>query len=125
MAGSKGSKYFDIFLKYKIDLYSKNTNRHINDEFIKLLKEINNTGSITTAAKIMNHSYRKVWGDIQRAEDFLGFPLVKKTRGGVKGGNTVLTKDGNDLLLSMEKLHEEFDIAINKVIKRFFNKINK
>jgi len=125
MAGSKGAKYFDIFLKYKIDLYSKNNDQHINDDFIILLKEINDTGSITTASKKLNLSYRKVWGDIKRAEDFLGFPLVKKTRGGVKGGYTILTDDGKELLISFENLHLEFDNSINKVIKKFFNKLNK
>ena len=92
--------------------------------FIKLLKEINSTGSITTASKNLNLSYRKVWGDIKRAEDFLGFQLVNKSRGGIKGGYTVLTSDGKELLLSFEKLHKEFDVAINKHIKRFFNKLN-
>ena len=125
MAGSKGAKYFDIFLKYKIDLYSKETNRHINDDFFKLLKEINDTGSITKAAKKAGHSYRKVWGDIKRAEDFLGFSLVKKTRGGLKGGHTVLTSDGIELYQAFEVLHEEFDSAINKLTKSFFNKLNK
>jgi len=47
-----------------------------------LLKSIEKHGSLISAAREMKISYRKAWGDLQKAETFLGFPLVEKQRGG-------------------------------------------
>ena len=125
MAGSKGTKYFDIFLKYEVGFYSLNYKSRINDDFIKLLEKINETKSLKAAANKLNLSYRKAWGDIIKAENFFGFPLVEKHRGGIKGGGSMLTTDGHELVQSFAELNNEFDQAIKKITKKFFNKINK
>jgi len=125
MAGSKGSKYYDIFLKYDVDLYSKENNYQISDDFIKILKEIDDTNSIKTTADNLNISYRKAWGDINKAESFFGFKFVEKQRGGKDGGRTRLTENGVELMNAFNELHQEFDQAISKISKRFFNKLNK
>jgi molybdate transport system regulatory protein len=64
----------------------------------RLLDAVQRYGSIQRAAKSLGRSYRKAWGDIKRAEEGLGRPLVARSRGGAKGGSTVLTQFGRDLV---------------------------
>jgi molybdate transport system regulatory protein len=56
-----------------------------------LLKAVKEHGSIQKASTALGRSYRKAWGDIKKAEETLGNPLVAKRRGGPEGGQTVLT----------------------------------
>lgn len=124
MAGSKGDKYYNVFLKYKIWLVSKEGENILGDGKINLLKEIDKSNSLQSAVNTIGISYRKAWGNIKKAEEVLGFPLVEKHRGGQNGGTTTLTKEGKTLIEAYEELHKEIDATINKTIKKFFNHIN-
>ena len=88
MAGSKGSKYFNVFLNYKFWLNTKDDVEVLGKDVLKLLKDIEKEGSIQAAANKNNVSYRKAWGDIKKAEEMLDFCIVDKKRGGKKGGTT-------------------------------------
>lgn len=125
MAGPKGSKYYDIFLDYEVWLTNRQTGNRVDDQLVKLLASIAAKGSIRQAAKEAGLSYRKVWGDIREAEQFLGFPLVEKIRGGKNGGKSRLTPDGSDLVAGFKQLHEHFNQAIYTTTKEFFHKLNK
>ncbi|MEA3316876.1 MAG: LysR family transcriptional regulator [Bacteroidota bacterium] len=124
MAGSKGSKYFDVFLKYKFWLNTKDGEGILGEGILNLLKNINSLGSIQSAADKCGISYRKAWGNIKNAEEILNFSIVEKKRGGKDGGNTSLTEDGKKLLDAFDDLKLEFDIAIKKTAKKFFNNLN-
>jgi molybdate transport system regulatory protein len=69
----------------------------------RLLKMIEEEGSISKAAARLGRGYRKAWGDIKRTENAIGRKLVKKTRGGPTGGTTELTEYGRKLLHSWQK----------------------
>jgi molybdate transport system regulatory protein len=125
MAGSKGSKYFDVFLNYHFWLSTKNKTKILGEKLINLLKDIEKEGSIQAAAKKNNVSYRKAWGDIKKAEEILKFCITETTRGGKDGGKTVLTKDGKNMLLAFDELSDEFDKAIYKIAKKFFHSLNE
>ncbi|MBT3207158.1 MAG: LysR family transcriptional regulator [Bacteroidetes bacterium] len=124
MAGSKGSKYYDVFLRYEIrlDLNDKNV---INDKLFNLFKQIDIEGSLSLAAEKMEISYRKAWGDIKKAEELLGFSFVEKHRGGAKGGKSFLTEDGRNIVEAYFELINEFDNSLKKITKKFFNEVNK
>jgi molybdate transport system regulatory protein len=123
MAGSKGTKYYDVFLKYKIWLAHNETT--ILDEYLLcLLDEIEKSGSIMKASKELNVSYRKAWGDIKKAEEVLGFHFVEKTRGGKDGGTTVLTDDGKNIVNAYKELKSDFNESVSRITKKFFNTIN-
>lgn len=124
MAGSKGSKYYDIFLNYSISL-SKNDVELINDKLFELLKEINIQGSITASAEKLGISYRKAWGDIKKLEEIFGFQFVEKQRGGNKGGKSVLIKEGQSIVDAYDELKIEFDKSIRTITRKFFRKINE
>ena len=123
MAGSKGSKYYDIFLNYSLWL-SNNKQGIVSEDIINLLKNIKKTSSLKSAAEELKISYRKAWGNIRDAETELKFKLVEKQRGGKTGGHSVLTEEAEVLINAFTELRADFDIAINKITKKFFNKIN-
>ncbi|MFO7842880.1 MAG: LysR family transcriptional regulator [Bacteroidales bacterium] len=125
MAGPKGSKYYDIFLKFKVWLENTNNQSILGDGKFELLDFIDQLGSLKAAADKMEISYRKAWGMLRDAEEKLGFSLVEKQRGGQHGGNSVLTEDGKILIEAYKELLIEFDEAIYQITKKFFNRVNQ
>ncbi|MBT3241657.1 MAG: LysR family transcriptional regulator [Bacteroidetes bacterium] len=125
MAGPKGSKYFDIFLDYQVWLTTRSNQGKLSDNLVSLLKLIEKHGSLKSAAGIQGLSYRKAWGDLRKAEDFLGFRLIETVRGGKDGGLSRLTEDGRGLIEAFTELHKQFDEAIYNITKRFFRQLNE
>lgn len=124
MAGSKGDKYYNVFLDFSIWLKSIDDQVIVNEKSLILLLEIKKLGSIKLAAGKLGFSYRKAWNMIEESESFIGFKLVEKTRGGKDGGHTSLSPEGENLIGAYVELKEEINFAIKKVTKKFFNKIN-
>jgi molybdate transport system regulatory protein len=124
MAGSKGSKYYDFFLRYRVCLETREAHQVIKPEGFQLLNEIHVNGSISDAAEKLDMSYRKAWGMLRDWEQKMGFPLVEKHRGGENGGKTQLTDDGMRLLLAYNELLTEIEMSVKAVTKKFFNSIN-
>ncbi len=124
MAGSKGAKYFDVFLDYKFWLQTKDGSNILGQGVVELLKNIKTEGSIQKAAIKSQISYRKAWGNIKKAEEILQFSIVEKKRGGVDGGKSLLTPDGENLLNAFEELKKGFDKSIYDVAKKFFRDLN-
>jgi molybdate transport system regulatory protein len=125
MAGPKGSKYYNVFLEYGVWLTNRVSGGKLDDKLVKLLRGIQENGSLRSAADLLQMSYRKAWGDLRKAEKFIGFPLVEKIRGGKDGGLSLLTAEGAELVEAFSKLHEEFDEAIYRTTKKFFHDLNK
>lgn len=125
MAGPKGSKYYDIFLKNKVWLESVEGNEVISEKLLKLLKLIKETSSLKASAEKLCISYRKAWGDLKDSEEKLGFSLVEKTRGGEHGGQSELTEEGVELIEAYSELVSDINSSIKKVTKKFFHSINK
>lgn len=126
MAGPKGSKYYDVFLDYIIMLRQRNSNEPIlTQEQLNLFLNIDELESIAASAKKMEISYRKAWELVRRAEEELGFTLVIKLRGGSEGGKSELTADGKQLVEAYRQLRNEFDDSVKRVVKNFFQAINR
>ncbi len=125
MAGSQGDKYYDVFLKYRLWLSTKDGIGILGEGRLALLKEIDKTGSLKAAADNLSISYRKAWGNIKHAEEMLGFVLVEKHRGGKSGGKSQLTDEGRNLLNAYDELKEDFETSIKEITRKFFRKINK
>lgn len=125
MAGSKGSKYYDIFLDFSIYLKNiKDGHPILTEEHFELLLHISELGSLMASAEKMKISYRKAWGLVRESEKTLGFSLIEKHRGGKEGGNSILTPDGKKLIEAYKKLRSEFDSSVKKIVKEFFHQIN-
>jgi molybdate transport system regulatory protein len=125
MAGPKGSRYYNVFLKFKVWLENTEGESILGNGKFELIDYIDQLGSLKAAADKMGISYRKAWGMIKDAEEKLGFCLTDKHRGGQHGGNSVLTKEGKEMIEAYKELLVEFDDAIYQITKKFFNKVNK
>ena len=72
----------------------------------QLLRQIQVTGSINAAAKLMGIPYRKAWTYLDAMEKRLGYPLVSRQKGGAGGGNSSLTPQALELLEAFETLQD-------------------
>jgi len=80
-----------------------------------LLRFIDETSSISSAAKKLGMSYRYAWGEIREMETLLGERLVTKSRGGAKYGKTSLTERGGEILREFTLLEKSFgDVTKDK-----------
>lgn len=126
MAGSKGSKYYDIFLDFSIFLKHKEDGHPVlTEEHFELLLNIGALGSLAASAEKMKISYRKAWELVRQSEKTLGFQLIEKHRGGRAGGNSVLTAEGAKLVEAYKDLRVEFESSAKRIVKDFFQTINK
>ena len=123
MAGPKGSKYYDIFLRHQVQLVTGDEVL-ISEEGFRLLLEIGKTLSIVAASKNLDMSYRKAWGLLRDIEYNLGFSLVGKRRGGKSGGRTTFTPEGAELLEAYQQLVRELESTDREAIRAFFKRIN-
>ncbi len=64
------------------------------DGKVRLLQEIDRCGCLRQAARHLEVSYRKAWGDVKKAEECLGVQLIERSRGGKAGGQSILTAEG-------------------------------
>ena len=69
---------------------------------VELLTFLDETGSISEAAKRMKMSYMKAWSLIQTMK-----PLVQSSRGGQAGGGAKLTEDGRQALELYRKMEDD------------------
>lgn len=75
---------------------------------VKLLKLINDTGSISKAAREMGVSYKFAWSYIKSIEKRLGIKIIEAHRGGKGGGYAKLTDEGLKLVHFYEELFNRF-----------------
>ena len=91
-----------------------------NDKFFGegpciLLKKVEETGSLRSAAISMGMSYSKAMKLLKRAEKALGFPLTFRQVGGKSGGGSMLTPECKAWIEKYESYRDEC-IKVNKEI---------
>ncbi len=109
----------DVFLKYKLWLSALSGEGIIGEGQYKLLRAIEEHGSLKAASDILETSYRKAWGDIKKAEELLGYDLTEKHRGGKDGGKSILSEKAKTLLEAYDALHKKMDDAIEDAYSDF------
>ncbi len=85
---------------------------------MKILENIEKTGSINQAAKQMKMSYKGAWSKIKATEKHFGTKIVladKKT-------GTQLTVEGKELLDKYRRMHQECCAGDDKIFNHFFKK---
>ena len=88
---------------------------------IRLLEAIEETGSITAAAAMMEVPYRKAWQRLHEMEERLGMSLVETEIGGVGGGGARLTPKATDLIARFHRFADGFEDEIEARYKRTFS----
>jgi molybdate transport system regulatory protein len=78
----------------------------LDDQRIRLLEQIERSGSIAQAAKAVGMSYRAAWNAIDTLRNLAGEPLIATHSGGSNGGGTRLTPAG-ERLVSTHRLVQE------------------
>ena len=124
MAGRKGSKYYDIFLKHRVWLENINGEDIVGGGKFDLLLSIDETQSISASAEKLGISYRKAWGNIREVEQRLGFAVVEKHRGGKEGGKTTLNAEGKKLIDAYRIFLSDIDRLMHDAAKEFWAKVN-
>ena len=87
----------------------------------RLLRGIEECGSLRASAAKMNLSYSKATAILNRAEVALGFPLTEKQIGGKGGGGSKLTPQAVAFLEKYEAYREACYEANRKLYLEFFS----
>ena len=85
---------------------NKNGQTYLGEGRVALMKAIQEHGSINSACKSMNMSYKKAWRLIESVNSLSEEPLVIRTTGGSGGGGTIVTKAGQDAIELYERINE-------------------
>ncbi len=115
----------DFTIKFKIWLETKDDSGILGDGKWKLLKTINETGSLNAAMRKHGLTYRKTWDNLNKIEDKFGFPIIERQRGGKTGGKTVLTPQGQAIVTAFDKFHEKYDQIIAQALQETLSEIKQ
>jgi molybdate transport system regulatory protein len=92
----------------------------LGDFRVKLLRLIDEEGSLREAAARLNISYRQAWGKVREIETNLGVRLVDSEIGGAGGGRSQLTEDARRLVAQYERFSATMDRHLETEFPRHF-----
>ncbi|WP_445955640.1 winged helix-turn-helix domain-containing protein [Yeosuana sp.] len=73
---------------------------------VQLLKAIDETGSLSKAAKSLNLSYKKAWNLIYSVNKSAKKPVTINSTGGKGGGGAELTEYGKSLIFTFDEINK-------------------
>ncbi len=117
------NKVPEIRLNYKIWLSDEHESGIMGDGKWKMLKLIDELGSMKAACDELGYTYRRTWGNLKKIEKFFGFPLLEKQRGGSEGGHTALTEEGRRLVRAFDAFHATADVHIRQGYEQFLREL--
>ncbi len=104
---------------YKIWLESE-SGRAFGKGPCRLLRGIQETGSLRKAASAMGLTYKKARLVIASCERSLGFALTRRKIGGAKGGGSEVTNDAVELMKKHEAVRAEAENALAEAYTKHF-----
>ena len=104
----------------KIMFLDDNGEKFFGEGPARLLRGIEEKGSLRGAALSMGMAYTKALTLIKNAEAALDFPLVIRTTGGKSGGGSTLTEEGKEWLAKYEAYRDACLAANRKLYMDFF-----
>jgi molybdate transport system regulatory protein len=111
--------------RFKLWLNTEEAEGVFGDGKWRLLKAIESTGSLKAASSMLGISYRKAWGDLRKAEQYLGVNLAERERGGDKGGRTGLTKEGKKWVRAYGMFRKEVERTVDRAHKKHIEGISR
>lgn len=97
-------------MKFKINgrIWIEAEERFMGIGRLELLQRIEQTGSISAAAKQMGMSYKRAWDLIQSLNSQANSLIVSTQTGGERGGGAVLTEEGKRWIVKYTGLQRRF-----------------
>jgi molybdate transport system regulatory protein len=86
----------------------------------RLLKAVDESGSINRAARMTNMSFRTAWRILNTFEKAIGADLVEKKQGGVCGGGSKLTDAGRRFISRYEQFYREATEVFETLFQKHF-----
>jgi molybdate transport system regulatory protein len=111
--------------RFKLWLSSEDAEGVFGDGKWRLLKSIDAEGSLRAASQSLHISYRKAWGDLKKAQQCLNVALVEKQRGGIQGGQTVLTEQGKKWVEAFTRFRRDIEKAAEKAYEKYIKDLVK
>ena len=87
---------------------------------IALLESIEKTGSLTSAAKMLDMSYRRAWLLLDEVNRSVKQPAVESSKGGSRGGGSRLTELGRQLVTLYRRIERTATRECAGDIRRLF-----
>lgn len=114
--------YYDYEkLKYNLKTSLIYEGETIGPGVIRILELVRDKGTLSEAYKIMGLSSSKAWRIIKKAEEELGFKLIVAVTGGVGGGHSKLTPEGEDFVERYQNFVKEVDNKVEILFEKHFN----
>ena len=107
----------------KITITDDNGIKFFGEGPLRLLRSVERTGSLRSAAMEMEMAYSKASRLLKQAEAALGFPLTTRTTGGKAGGGSILTPEGIRWLRQYEAYRDACIKANQRLYRQFFPKL--
>ena len=104
----------------KIIFFDENGEKFFGEGTCRLLKAVEETGSLRAAALSMGMAYSKALKLVKNAEAALGFPLTMRNTGGKDGGGSTLTPQGKEWLKQYEDYRDACVQANRQLYLEFF-----
>lgn len=89
---------------------------------VRLLEEVERTGSITAAAAELEVPYRRAWEKLHEMEERLGKALVETEVGGEGGGGAKLSPVAKELIQRFHVFAQGMEAEIEQRFKGAFEK---
>ncbi len=103
-------------IKVTVKILNENGEPVVGNGIVWLLEKIEETGSISAAAKKMNMAYSKAWKIIKKMEDNLNIKILIRTKGGENKGGAELTEIAKKIIIDFKRLHKSAYSAALKFI---------
>ena len=116
---NSGSPNDHIKFNYKIWLSTQDDKGILGDGKWRILKAIQEHGSLKAATEALGITYRRTWGDLKKIEKRIGFTVLEKIRGGKDGGQTNLTPEGKKLVDAFDTFHQKVDKFLDEAFDDF------
>ena len=105
----------------KIVFLDENREKFFGEGPYRLLRGVEQTGSLRSAAAAMGMAYSKALRILNHAEAALGFPLTRRSAGGISGGGSRLTPEGKEWIEKYEAYRDACVLANRRLYLEFFS----
>ena len=94
-----------------------------NEQLVRLLLSVGETGSLHKSCELVGVSYSKGWGSVKQAQQALGVPLLNASAGGAGGGGSTLTAEAAVLVESYLAMQEELRTLTADLFGKHFGEL--